>query len=387
MAELGYPVWDADNHLYEAEDAFTRHLDAKLHKEIQFVEIRGRKKLMVCGQLSDYIPNPSFEVVAPPGAYHRPNPEGKPLRELFRPERCRPEYRDPELRLALMERQGLHATLLHPTLASAIENRMGHDHELLHSVVHAFNEWLDEDWGLHYRERIFPVPLMSLMDVERACAELEWCLARGARAVGLRPAPVPGYKSSRSPGAREFDPWWARVNEAGIPVVVHSSDSGYDRYAGDWDEGGEFLPFQQTPFRTVIMADRPIFDTLAALVIHGVFWRHPKVRVAVVENGSGWVGGLLTRMERAYRGARDQFDHSPTETFRRHVWVAPAYREDVSGLADLIGVERVLFGSDFPHPEGLEEPTHFATALDAFGPAEVRRIMGDNLAELLKPAH
>lgn len=386
--DLGVPVWDADNHLYEPEDAFTRHLGKKHRNAIRYVEIDGRKKIVICGQLSDYIPNPTFEVVARPGAseewYRGRNPEGKTLRELFgKPEPCRPAYRHSADRLALMDEQGLHAALLHPTLASAMEHRMKHDAELLHAVVHAFNEWLEEEWGFHHAERIFAVPMMSLMDVERACAELEWCLARGAKAVGLRPAPVPGYKASRSPGAPEFDPWWARVAEAGVAVVVHSSDSGYEEYAAHWDGEEEYHPFQPSPLRHILMADRPIFDTMAALVCHGVFARHPGVRVLSVENGSGWVRPLLEKLERTARLMPWGFREPPRETFRRHVWVAPFYEEDIPGLARDVGVEHVLFGSDFPHPEGLAWPLSFLDELEGFGPEDTRRIMSGNLAGLL----
>ena len=82
MSSTGYPIYDADNHLYEKEDCFTRHLDKATAREaITWVEVKGRKKLAVCGTITDYIPNPTFEVVAVPGSlvpWHRGiNPEGK----------------------------------------------------------------------------------------------------------------------------------------------------------------------------------------------------------------------------------------------------------------------------------------------------------------------
>ena len=67
--DLGYPVYDADNHLYEPEEAMTSHLPKKWQKEFQYVEVRGRKKLAIGGQISDYIPNPTFEVLAAPGSH------------------------------------------------------------------------------------------------------------------------------------------------------------------------------------------------------------------------------------------------------------------------------------------------------------------------------
>jgi AcrR family transcriptional regulator len=70
--------------------------------------------------------------------------------------------------------------------------------------------------------------------VERAIEELDWVLERWARVVLIRPAPVPGYRGSRSFGLEEFDPFWQKVVEDDVLVAVHSSDSGYERYANDW---------------------------------------------------------------------------------------------------------------------------------------------------------
>jgi predicted TIM-barrel fold metal-dependent hydrolase len=383
--DLGFRVFDADNHLYETRDALTRHLDKRYRREIQYVEVNGRTKLALCGTISDYIPNPTFEVVARPGAYARfakaHRAQGKTMREMGRaegPMKCVDEFREPEKRLALMDEQGLHATLVWGTLVSAIEERMKHDADLMHAALRAFNRWLHETWDFHYRERLFPVPMLSLMDVKQACEELEWCLERGARIVGLRPAPVPGYRGSRSAGLPEFDPFWARVAEAGITVGMHASDSGYDQYAAAWEGGLEFLPFEMTPLRRALSAN-PIHDMMAALICHGLFERHPNLRIASVENGAGWVPNLLRRLEAVLP------DRAPRETFRRHIWVALGHGDDARRIGEEIGVDRMLFGSDFPHPEGLEQPLSYVEALAGFEPAEVRKIMGSNLEGLLQP--
>jgi predicted TIM-barrel fold metal-dependent hydrolase len=394
-ARLGYPVYDADNHLYEPEEAMTAHLPRKWKNEFRYVQVEGRKKLAIGGVISDYIPNPTFEVLAAPGAhekwYRATNREGLTLRELSgKPIPCPPAYRNGADRLKLMDEQGLHATLIFPTLASAIEERMSYDHELMNAVIHSLNEWMHAEWGFHREERLFAVPFVTLMDVEMAVAELEWALARGARSVGLRPAPVPGYRGGRSPGLPEFDPFWARVQEAGIFVSMHASDSGYDRFVRMWEGGREFLAFVPTPLKQCLaVQDRAIADALAALVCHGVFDRFPGVRVASIENGSKWVKGLLERFEHAYGQMPKEFQRHPLETFRRHVSVAPFYEEPIDQLAELIGVERVLFGSDYPHPEGLADPLSFVDELVKLAPADQQRVMSDNLKGLLAgaPAH
>src|SRR5262245_55996107 len=391
-SRLPYPVYDADNHLYEPQEAMTAHLPRKWRNEFRYVEVEGRTKLAIGGMISDYIPNPTFEVLAPPGAhekwYRATNAEGLTLRELSgKPIACLAAYRNGADRLKLMDEQGLHATLVFPTLASAVEERMSYDHELMNAVLHSLNVWMDEQWGFAREGRLFAVPFVTLMDVDMAITELEWALARGARTVGLRPAPVPGYRGSRSPGASEFDPFWARVQEAGIFVALHASDSGYDRFVRMWEGGKEFLAFAPTPLRQCLAAsDRAIADSLAALICHGVFDRFPGLRVASIENGSKWVRGLLERFEHAYGQMPKEFTRHPVETFRRHVSVAPFYEEPIDELAELIGVSQVLFGSDYPHPEGLANPLDFVNELGSLGADDQRRIMSSNLKALLEGA-
>ena len=384
MSELGFPVYDADNHLYETRDALTRHLDKKYRREIRYVEVDGRTKLAICGHISDYIPNPTFEVVARPGAYARYVRSGgkaKTMREMGRAEgpiRCPEEYRHRDKRLVLMDEQGLQGTLVWGTLVSAIEERMKHDAELMNAALRAFNRWLVDEWGFAHQERLFAVPMLTLMDVELACQELEWCLEQGARIVGIRPAPVPGYRGSRSPGLPEFDPFWARVAEAGISVGMHASDSGYDKHAAAWEGGGEFLPFEMTPLRRALSAN-PIHDTLAAMICHELFERHPSLRIVSVENGSSWVAGLIRRLEAVLP------DKDPRETFRKHIWVAVGLGENPSRIADEIGVDQLLFGSDYPHPEGLEHPTSYIEALKDLSSPDVQKVMSSNLQGLLQP--
>jgi predicted TIM-barrel fold metal-dependent hydrolase len=391
-AQLGYPVYDADNHLYEPQEALLSHLPRRFKKDVQYVQVNGRTKLALCGQISDYIPNPTFEVVAPPGVhekwYRGQNTEGLSLRELSgTPEKCRDAYRAPEPRLRLMDEQGLDATLMFPTLASAIEERMGHDHELVHAVIHSLNEWILEVWGFVYRGRIFSTPIVTLMDVEMAVQELEFCLKNGARTVLVRPAPVPGYRGSRSFGLPDFDPFWARVAEAGIFVSMHASDSGYDRIARMWQGGSEFRPFEPDPFKLMLgFSSRAISDSISALVCHGVFDRHPKVRVASIENGCNWMKTLVSRFNHVYGQMPKEFKRHPIETLQRHIFVSPFYEEPIREVANLVGVSQILFGSDFPHPEGLARPVEFLKELVDFGPEDQRRIMGGNLKALLDGA-
>lgn len=203
-------VWDADNHMYETIDAYTRYLPEKYSEALKFIDVNGRKKLQILGTVTECIPNPTYEVIPTPGAwsdYFRGiNPEGKTLRELAEPIRCPDEFRRPDLRLALMDRQGVYGAVMFPTTAGMLEERTKSDTELTHAVTHAFNRWLLDDWTFNYQDRIFPVPAISLNDPVLGVQELEWCLNNGARTVLIRPAPVPREDgTSRSPALPEFD--------------------------------------------------------------------------------------------------------------------------------------------------------------------------------------
>ena len=386
--EVPFPVFDADNHLYETEDALTRYLPKEYASTVQYVQVKGRTKIAILGQISEYIPNPTFEVVARPGAmeeyYRHGNPEGKSRREIFgEPMRSVPAFREPGPRLAVMDELGIHRTLMFPTLASLIEERMRHYPELIHAVIHALNEWLFETWSFNYQDRIFTTPVITLPIVEKAIAELDWALERGARAILVRPAPVPGYGGSRSFAFEEFDPFWKRVEEAGVLVGMHSSDSGYARYTSDWEGSlNEMLPFKPNAFRQV-GEWRPIQDAVAAWVCHGALFRFPNLKVALIENGSSWVQPLLQTLADVHKKMPQEFLGDPVEAIRNSIHISPFYEDDLSKLTDLIGVDRVLFGSDYPHPEGLAHPSHYLDAIDTLSQTDQAKIMGGNLSRLI----
>ena len=392
MPTLPFPVYDADNHLYEPEDAFTRYLPKEFQKDFYFVEKNGRKKLVIAGMLSEYIPNPTFEVVAAPGShekyYRATNTEGLSIREMTgKPIRTPQTWRTGDGRIQVLDQQGLHAALVFPTLASVIEGRLGTNAEVTSALFHSLNQWTVDEWGFARENRLFSVPFISLADVDLAIAELEFVLKHGARAVALRPAPVPDVRGSRSFGYPYFDPFWARVAEAGIFVCLHASDSGYDKITQWWTggEGREFRGFDRDTFKaSVDIIGRAISDSIAALICHGVFDRHPGVRVVAVENGATWVAPLAHRLTRAYGQMPQAFKKHPRELLEQHVYVTPFYEDDLEELRGHLPIERMLFGSDFPHAEGLAEPLDYLKEFGSFAPDEVEKIFSTNLKGLLE---
>jgi predicted TIM-barrel fold metal-dependent hydrolase len=397
MQDLGFRPFDADNHYYEAEDAFTRHVDPKMAKRcVQWAEVDGKRRLLVGGKVNKFIPNPTFDPIARPGSledyFRGRNTEGLDLKTMFGeldPIAEHPGYRERDARLRLLDEQGMEGALLFPTLGVGIQEALRKDLPALHAAFEAFNRWLDEDWGFDRGDgRLYAAPMIAFADPERAAAEVDRVLAAGARILVTVPGPVPdGDDGYVSPGHPRFDPVWARIAEAGVPLALHAGLSGVNHYGRFWRSGapggGGFSAFQHTVFPLVAFADRSISDTLAALVCHGVLERFPTLKLASIENGAMWLPDLVRNLRDAHGKMPFAFKDHPVDQLRRQVWVAPYYEDDMEQVKDGIGIDRLLFGSDFPHTEGLADPVAFVKDIPTFDEAETRAVMRDNVLELV----
>ncbi|MEX0664090.1 MAG: amidohydrolase family protein [Acidimicrobiia bacterium] len=385
--ELDYAAFDADNHYYEALDAFTRHLDPKQGwRCVQWAEIDGRRYHVVGGQVSRAVVNPTFNPIAKAGAMHdyfRGNPDQKsPLEFLRDREPIRPEYRNRDARLTTMDEQGIEKIWLFPTLGILYEELLKHDLEAVTITFTAFNRWLDEDWGCNYRDRIFAAPYVSLCDVDWAVRELEWALERDARVIVMRPAAPTTAIGQLPPADPVFDPFWARANEAGITVVVHAGDSGYssqgyakDGFAATFEGAGR-------PSIKVLAIERAAYDFLLSLSFDKLFERFPNLRVASVENGSEFLPDLFHKLKSQVRKMPGYFGDHPADSFREHVWINPFWEDDVYEVVDLMGTNRVIFGSDWPHIEGMPKPLDYVTELKELDDADQRLVLRDNALAL-----
>jgi predicted TIM-barrel fold metal-dependent hydrolase len=389
---LGYPAFDADSHYYESLDALTRHLPRAMRRRgPKWAEIEGRKRLMLGDKLFHFIPNATFDPVAKPGCMHdyfAAKLDGAdPLEVMGDLEPIRAEYRDRDARLKVMDEQGIGASWMFPTLAVTIEVSFQPDIEACLATFTAFNRWLEEEWGFAYKGRIFSAPVISLSDVDWAVQELEWCIAHGARIVTLRNGPVYTRNGTTSPAAPEFDRFWARVEEANIVVAPHAGDDGYEFLAKIWEPEGSNKMLQYTPLSKVITNQRAVPDFFGALICHRLFERFPKLRVASIENGAAWVQPLLKRLYSGYAQSKGYYKKNPVDQFYEHIWVTPFWEDDAVELAKFIPLEHILFGSDWPHVEGVVRPLDFLDSLKAFGADDLRRIMHDNAAGLTAGAN
>lgn len=315
------------------------------------------------------------------------NPEGKSQREIIgRGIDCPPAFRNAAARLELMNEQDIDYALMLPTLASLIEERMRDDPDLCAAAIHALNLWMREAWPFVHENRIFSTPIITPGIVANAVAELEWLISEGARVVLMRPAPAWGYKGPRSFALPEFDPYWELIQESGTLVVLHASDSGYIRYSNEWEGNDvEMQAFAQPrPFSAAVNNDhRDIQDAVTSLICHGVLRRFPRVRVAMIENGAGWVPGLLRHLDHTWAQMPQAFEEKPSLTFKKNFYMHPFHEEDPRGLIDLLGADHVIFGSDFPHVEGLADPVGWAEELRGLDEETLKKVMGGNMMGLL----
>jgi predicted TIM-barrel fold metal-dependent hydrolase len=389
-------IIDADNHIYERPEALTKHLPAVYKDAVKFVTNEGRTQLALQNRINDYIPNPTFSRVAAPGVFvpyfAADNPQGLTLREMAGESIIPPPSvrDDPAARVELLNQQGVDRAFVYPTLAGMVDSAIRGEPELNHAVIHAVNEWLLETWSFNYRDRLTLTPTICMSLVDEAVKELNWSAENGAKAVLILPLPPEGPRGFRSFALSEFDPFWRRVEQLNMPVAMHGAyAAAVEEYADAWEPPSRSVSFfAQNPFRAIVTHSRAIEDTITSLICHGTLSRFPGLRLASVESGADWVPYVLQRLEKSYKQSPRSYAEDPVEVLRRNIFVHPFWEDDVVELMDAVGSKRVLFGSDFPHPEGLANPLQYLDVLTAAAITDTdrQRILHDNAAEFLGQA-
>ena len=390
-------IVDIDQHYYEPLDCCTRHLDPAYRDHALHVAVnaQGRQEWRFGERPLDGERYPRQVTVAP-GALEKSlsaRDRGEQYQHVF-VDGTAPEYTDRATRLRLLDEWGIDAAVMFPSSGLAFDAQMTERPDAACAAATAFNRWIEEDWGFGGDRRIFGAPFLSLQVVDLACAELERVLALGARIVQVRLGAVNG----RSPAHPDFDPFWARVQEAGVPVALHITASGYEKLLAEfWGEDPHAEHAHRSGFQWyATFATRPAMDTFAALIFHNLFGRFPRLKILSVENGSRWVPTLLQEMDAAFRFVAGNplsnwvggpLTERPSDVFKQHVWVAPfldtGHEAPLPELVELLGADHVLFGSDWPHGEGRESPRHFDAELAGVAPADLEKILRSNTASLL----
>jgi predicted TIM-barrel fold metal-dependent hydrolase len=397
--KLPYSVFDADNHMYENRDALTKYLPKSYEGLIKYVEINGRTKLAIADKITNYIPNPTFGRVAVPGVYgldvsksHRGDRAGE-QQAVPRGERVRAmpgldAFFDPEPRLELMRDMGIDRTILWPTLASSLEERLAYDPDATIAAIHALNEWMHEHWTFNYADAIFSTPIISLAGGNGpAIEELETIAARGAKIFLIRVAPVPTWKGSKSFALPEFDPFWARVQELGLIVGMHAGDPGYTKYANEW-EGVQYeanFGSVGTPAFLTLMSDKnALIDAMASIIGHGLATRFPDLKFMPTEYGSGWIRPFVEKLKTSYEKSPALFEEDPFERFRSSIYIHMFHEPDPQGLLDIgLQADHLMFGSDFPHPEGMADPLAYSEVVEDMPAGDQELIMGGTISRLM----
>jgi predicted TIM-barrel fold metal-dependent hydrolase len=381
------PAFDADNHYYEALDAFTRHLDPALGPRcVQWCEIDGRRYHVLGGRVSKAVSNPTFDPIAMPGAMHdyfRGNPEGKnPLSFLAEREPIRAEYRQPDARAQVLAEQGLDACWLFPTLGMIYEEPLKDDPFAVCTTFRAFNRWLVDDWGFTHDDKLFAAPYLALADPAWAVDELQWALDQGARLIVMRPAAPTTDTGRCSPFDDRFHDFWQLANDAGITIVLHAGDSGVSSNGYAVDGFAANFKGGYRPSIKIFAIEQAIHEYLLSMVLENHLVRFPNLRIASVENGAEFLPDFFRKIASVARKSPGYFPDDPADIFREHVWINPFWEDDVHEVLHFMGADRVLFGSDWPHIEALPAPLDYLRELKDVDDADRRLIIHDNVVEL-----
>ena len=384
---------DADNHFYEPDDCFTRHIEAPFKKRTAWIDRTGKgpSRMYVGDERCHFFSVGAGDSIGGPGimkAFLRGetedggSPSLSPIDGL-----AVPGFTQRNARPAKHEEEYVKRCLMLPTMGVGIEPQLREHPDVLYPSLRAYNRWVEEDWGYGTDGRIYGAAMLSLCDLDEALRELDRLLKLGARFVILTAGPFSG----RSPGDPYFDPFWARCEEASVNVVYHIGRTPFsEMYNTPWGLRPHPPSHRHSLMEYVLsFTERPITDTLTALIADNVFGRFPKLRILSIEYGSRWVEPLLWKLDHITRlYSKDMWRFGtppmkPSDTIRSNVWVSPFYEDDVVGLARAIGAGHVLNGSDYPHPEGLLWPREFADELDGLPDDDVQRIMRGNFEQLL----
>ncbi len=434
-AGLDYPINDADNHFNEPPDCFERYIDP----EARDLAIRtvtgpdGRRIELFAGTPSKFNTNQITyskqelkkmlgEAPALDATSSRPQASEEdggnilpgmllnklnPLKDLSDEERQAfvaefknksEAYGNRDLRLALMNEQGIDKAVMFPSAAHNIEYEFADNIPALYANTRAFNRWMHEEPGFNADNRMFLPPYIPLADPDLAVRELETVLDQGAMMIQTKSGHAHGGADNplggRSVADPVFDRFWSIVNEAGVRYAVHLGGTDYQKLGAEWSYDpdvtfGDFDAFQWVMY----WGDRPALELTAALILHNFFGRFPNIKVLLAEQGTVWLPYTLRKMDHAFMMGRKarwhdtgRLDARPSEIFKRHFYIAPFPEENVQRVAAEVGIDSLVFGSDFPHGEGLARPADYAdTQLAAFSAEDARRILRDNMEDFLAP--
>jgi predicted TIM-barrel fold metal-dependent hydrolase len=372
------PILSVDDHLIEPPDLFEGRLPSALQGDApHIVEDDAGNQCWVFEE--NRYPNVGLNAVV-----GRPREEWSMDPARF--DQMRPGCFDIDERIADMDRAGIWASLCFPSLVSgfcgAVYSRARHK-ELGLACLRAFNDWHHDVWAGTHPDRIIALQLPWLADVEVATAEVTANADRGFKAVSFPEFPAQLGLPSIFSG--QWDPFFAACEATGTVVCLHTGASAWAP-----------LPSPDPPFELL-----PTLFPVNALVAAGEWlWsgvplRFPKLNIAMSEGGIGWVPMLMDRADYVLSHSASGSESNawpstmlPSEVLRRNFWYCSIDDPSSVGMRDIIGVERIMVESDYPHADSSWPDTQ-RVLNDTWGALpdhELRAIAGGNAARLFRHA-
>lgn len=381
-----YPIFDADQHLYEGDDCYTRHIEDKYKDRTFRIEYRDGKPFMLAdGKVKQGEHKPGK--VPHPGSLKemlkglKKGDNGLSTYEWMDPD---PAFSNPALRIQQLDEQNIEGCILYSNGPGLMAENMIDDHDLYYASSWAYLRWLQEEYGFSRENRLFVSPIFSMRDVERTCEQLDYYLDNGGKVVGFVPGPAWG----RSPGDPYFDRIWGRIADAGATVSYHINEAvaGYkESRSVAWGEQEKPTFWTQSAWQWYwAYGAVPAQETFSQLIYSNLFDRFPKLKILSAEHGSEWIPLFVRTMDKMRGMGRNgvwlggQLPERPSKIFKRHFRVVPYWEDDVQPIIDAVGPEVLCGGSDFPHSEGIAFPSQLVEHLQMLSHAEQKMIMRDN---------
>ena len=256
-----------------------------------------------------------------------------------------PGVMDPTARLGEQLQDGIVGEVMYPSLS--MFSFAVADPEARDLALRQHNDWV-LDYCSVDRDRLVGIGCLPLPDIDRAIAEIDRSATKGVRGFAI-PAHIDPAKPYNHP---DFDPFWARAQEYGVPLTMHI-------FTGQTLEGGmpEHWGTPGGHLKGYTLAHTTIANTMIDIICGGVVERFPGLKLVVSEYETGWVGHFLQRLDHAaYRTpweVSDELTMKPSQYFDRNFWVT--FEDDVQGIQtrDSIGVDNLLWGNDYPHHDSI----------------------------------
>jgi predicted TIM-barrel fold metal-dependent hydrolase len=296
-----------------------------------------------------------------------------------------PGGNDPKVRLEVFEEEDIDQGVFYPTML------LGHNPDLEEAKkqIRGYNDWLSDFCALD-RKRLFGACVVNLTDPEWSEQELRRCVNDlDFKAVFVRPCV---YVEGTQWWDDLYDRFWSVCEELDIAVGFHPFPN--DRLPGAGTHFGINSPNPTTRAAFMRTAFHPPVDmmyTIDSLIVGGVLERHPDLRIGVIEASGGWIVSCLERLDGRFEHLghtmTDDLKMKPSEYFRRQGWVSmDAEESGIKYVSDYLGADRMMIGSDFPHPDAFY-PNFVGNALnrmDGLTESDHAQILGESARAFYK---